>query len=130
MRKDAREFAFKMIFENLFPDCDEGLTYDTLLEQTSLSEEDVKFYNEIFSEYKSNKNDIEKIVKSACEGYQLERIYKVDLALMYLAITEIKYVKTPIAVAINEILNLSKKYSTEKSQSFINGVLAKVVKSV
>ena len=49
---------------------------------------------------------------------------------MYLAITEIKYVKTPIAVAINEILNLSKKYSTEKSQSFINGVLAKVVKSV
>ena len=48
MRKDAREFAFKMIFENLFPDCDEGLTYDTLLEQTSLSEEDVKFYNEIF----------------------------------------------------------------------------------
>ena len=130
MRKDAREFAFKMIFENLFPDGDENLTYDIIKEQASLNDEDLKFYDEIFNTYKENKNEIEKIVKNACEGYQLDRIFKVDLALMYTAITEIVYIKTPIAVAVNEIVNLAKKYSTEKSQSFINGVLAKVVKTV
>ena len=57
-----------------------------------------------------------------------ERVYKVDLALIYLALKEIDYFDTPKKVVINEIIELAKNYSTEKSASFINGFLADFVK--
>ena len=87
-----------------------------------------KFYEELFNSFKENQDEIEAIIKSNCEGYDLDRIYKVDLALLYLAAVELKFIKTPPQVVINEVLNISKKYSTDKSGSFINGVLSKVVK--
>lgn len=130
MRTDAREFAFKMIFETLFKDGDESLSFNAISENKTLNEQDLKFYQELFDAYKNNTNEVESIIKEQCEGYELDRVYKVDLALLFLAVSEIKYVKTPPSIVINEVLNLSKKYSTDKSGSFINGILAKVVKSL
>lgn len=130
MRTDAREFAFKMIFETLFKDGDESLSFNAISENKTLNEQDLKFYQELFDAYKNNTNEVEGIIKEQCEGYELDRVYKVDLALLFLAVSEIKYVKTPPSIVINEVLNLSKKYSTDKSGSFINGILAKVVKSL
>ncbi len=130
MRTDAREFAFKMIFETLFKDGDESLSFNAISENKTLNEQDLKFYQELFDAYKNNTNEVESIIKEQCEGYELDRVYKVDLALLFLAVSEIKYLKTPPSIVINEVLNLSKKYSTDKSGSFINGILAKVVKSL
>ena len=57
-------------------------------------------------------------------------MYKVDLAILVVAVYEIKNEKEiPVAVSINEALNLAKKYSTEKSAGFINGVLANFAKN-
>ena len=68
--------------------------------------------------------DILEFVK----GYDIDRIYKVDLAILVLAVFEIEFEKsTPQNVVINEAVELAKKYSTDKSYSFINGVLAKVI---
>ena len=61
-------------------------------------------------------------------GYSLDRVYKVDLALIYLAVSEIKYLDTPHQIVINEVVNLAKQFSTEKSSRFINGVLSAIVK--
>ena len=130
MRNDAREFAFKMIFEKLFKDGDDALSFNAINEIKPLNDVDLDFYNQIFLAYSNNSLEIQKIIADACEGYELDRIFKVDLALLYLAVAEIKYLKTPVAVVINEVINMSKKYSTEKSQSFINGILAKVVKKL
>ena len=130
MRTDAREFAFKMIFETLFKDGDESLSFNAISENKTLNEQDLKFYQELFDAYKNNTNEVESIIKEQCEGYEPDRVYKVDLALLFLAVSEIKYLKTPPSIVINEVLNLSKKYSTDKSGSFINGILAKVVKSL
>ena len=128
MRTDAREFAFKMIFEKLFKDGDETLSFNAISVDRALHEVDLKFYEELFNSFKENQDEIEAIIKSNCEGYDLDRIYKVDLALLYLAAVELKFIKTPPQVVINEVLNISKKYSTDKSGGFINGVLSKVVK--
>ena len=69
------------------------------------------------------------IIKDNIEGYELDRIYKVDLAILVLAIYELKFENsTPDKVVLNEAIELSKKYSTDKSFSFINGVLAKILK--
>ena len=130
MRTDAREFAFKMIFETLFKHGDESLSFNAISENKTLNEQDLKFYQELFDAYKNNTNEVESIIKEQCEGYELDRVYKVDLALLFLAVSEIRYLKTPPSIVINEVLNLSKKYSTDKSGSFINGILAKVVKSL
>ena len=60
--------------------------------------------------------------------WTIERISKVDLALLKLAIYEILFTDTPYKVAINEVVELSKKYSEDGSSNFINGVLASIVK--
>ena len=126
MRKLAREVAFKLIYQNLFGGDDE-LSFELLKAEEKLNEEEEKFSSQIFEAFEKDREEVEKLVRDSVEGYELSRIYKVDLALLYLALTEIKYIKTPVAVAINEALELSKKYSTDKSQSFINGVLKKIV---
>ena len=85
--------------------------------------------NELIGGVNVHYDEILDIIKNNTIGYELERIYKVDLAILVLAVYELKFSNsTPNSVVINEAVELSKKYSTDKSYSFINGVLAKVVK--
>ncbi|MBR5226767.1 MAG: transcription antitermination factor NusB [Clostridia bacterium] len=125
MRTESRVFAFKIIFSTLFEsDAEEAkLNFG---ENLSFSEQDKDFANNILTEFISNKTVLEAELKTVLENYELGRIYKVDLALIYLGMTEIKYIKTPKPVVINEVLEIAKKFSTENSSKFINGVLAKI----
>lgn len=125
MRRDARESAFKLIFETLFKDAEE----ETLDEVTSLlkKEADVKFCEDIFSAYMEHRDKLESEVASYLQNFDLSRVYRVDLALIYLALTEIKYLSTPKAVAMNEAIEISKKYSTSDSKKFINGILSAIM---
>ena len=62
------------------------------------------------------------------KSFKLSRIYRIDLAILELAIWEIDHTETPYQVVINEAVGLAKKYSTEKSVSYVNGVLAAFVR--
>jgi len=126
MRNEARENAFKLIFESLFHEVDKELSNENLV--ALKKEEDISFCNEIFSAFEDNKDDLKNKIESNLKNYEYSRVYKVDLALVYLALTEVLFCKTPKAVAINEALELSKKYSTEKSSKFINGILSAIIK--
>ena len=125
MRTESRVFAFKIIFSTLFEsDAEEAkLNFG---ENLSFSEQDKDFANNILTEFISNKTVLDAELETVLENYELGRIYKVDLALIYLGMTEIKYIKTPKPVVINEVLEIAKKFSTENSSKFINGVLAKI----
>ena len=124
-RLETREELFKLVFE-----------YTLVLEKNEMFEEEmqdtkldkdyiVSTYNGIIERYKELTEEIAKYTK----GYNIDRVFKVDLALLLVAVYEIKYMEDiPVAVSINEALNLAKKYSTEKSSSFINGVLANFAK--
>lgn len=70
-------------------------------------------------------NQIEKNLKS---DWKIERISKINLAILKLAIYELKYTDIPFKVAINEAVELAKKYGEDSSKNFVNGVLASVVK--
>jgi N utilization substance protein B len=70
----------------------------------------------------------QKIKENLKEGWKMERISKVDLTILRLAIYEIKYNKIPYKVAINEAVELAKKYGEDSSQNFVNGILASIVK--
>ena len=126
MRREARESAFKLIFETLFKETEE----ETFIEVTSplKKEEDKKFCEKIFEEYNLHKNELDEKISSHLKNFTLSRVYRIDLALVYMALTEIFYLETPKAVAINGALEISKKYSTQESSKFINGLLSSILK--
>ncbi len=87
-----------------------------------------EYVKEIAKGIKEKDEEITQMISQNLKaGWTIDRISTVDLALLKLAIYEIKYAKIPFKVAINEAVNLAKKYGEEQSASFINGVLAKVV---
>ena len=127
MRTDARVFAFKFIFADLFDTNEDGEEQiNVLKEEHILNDKDMSFSQSIIEAYKANKETIQNDVKNALKGYELERVFKVDLALIYTAVAEYKHISTPKPIVVNEVLEIAKKYSTDKSSGFINGVLAKV----
>ena len=71
---------------------------------------------------------IELIKKNLKQDWKIERISKVTLAILKLAIYEILYTETPFKVVINEVVELAKKYGDDASPNFINGILASIVK--
>ncbi len=125
MRKDARENAFKLIFEGLFHECDQLLSKENL---TPLKkQDDEKFFSDIMQNFDAHKEELKVKIEKHLKNFEFDRLFKIDLALIYLALTEIEYCGTPKAVAINEALELSKTYSTEKSKKFINGLLSAIL---
>lgn len=127
MRRDAREMAFKLIYESEFNDVDVELSFMSETE-INLNEEDKTFALTLFDLYQQNKTEIENSIISKLNGYELNRVYKIDVALLKLALTEINFYKqTPTPVVINEILEIGKKYSTENSPNFLNGILRALV---
>ena len=75
-----------------------------------------------------NKEEIKKLIeKNLKADWKIQRISKIDLSILKLAIYEIKYKEIPYKIIINEAVNIAKKYGEETSAPFINGVLAKIV---
>lgn len=126
MRTQARKVAFSIIYINLFEEKQDAEAFNFLCQEEHLKQKEIEFANELISAYLNNKDEIHNAVQNVVTGYKMQRIYKIDLALIYLAVAEMRYTQTPKLVAINETLELAKIFSTEKSSAFINGVLAKI----
>lgn len=131
MRKDARETAFRLIYSYLFDESKIDPLEERLcsFDDVKLDEEDRKYIKDVFEGVEENSATLKECVEKNAIGYKLDRVYMVDLAILLLAIYEIKYREDiPEKVSCNEAVELAKKYSTEKSPSFINGILASVLK--
>ncbi len=126
MRRNARENAFKLIFESLFHSVDKELSSENL--EVLKKDDDKTFFEQIMKNFEEHKDEIKTKIEENLKNFEYSRVFKIDLALIYLALTEILYVGTPRAVAINEVLELSKSYSTEKSSKFINGIISAIAK--
>lgn len=127
-RKNAREEVFKLIFEFCMNGEQNEISLNETLKLKKIKDEET-YIREVYFGAMEKYGEISEIIKKYAKGFAFERIFKVDLAILILAIYEIKYIEEiPSAVSINEALNLAKMYSTEKSSSFINGILANLVK--
>ncbi len=126
-RKQAREEAFILIFEKEFNDY-------ALEDILSLAEEvrDLKpdeYIKNVFFGVFENLEKIDEIISQNAVGWSIKRITKTALAILRLAIYEIKfYSEIPVSVSINEAVELAKKYATKEDASFINGILSTVAK--
>lgn len=128
MRGYARETAFCKIYS--FVMCGEYDGDFSQFDQTKLTEEDLAFADSLVKGVIEQKDKLDDIVREFSKAFKLERIYRPDLAALELALYELNNCDTPRAVAINEAVNIVKKYSTEKSVSYVNGILAAYVRSV
>lgn len=125
MRKFARETAFKLIFEYLFLKEQNETSIKELCSAPELSDEDRDYINAVYNGVIGKYDEIYGEIAGLSSDFKAERIYKVDLAILLLAIYEIDYMEdVPDIVAVNEAVETAKVYSTDKSHLFINGILA------
>lgn len=126
MRKTARENAFKLIFEKLINEDSDELGYTALTE--GLDENDKNFLDTLLCGVETEKEFLKSVVSRFLRGFNLDRIYKIDLAILYVSCYEILFLTdVPDKVSVNEAVELAKTYSTDKSPAFVNGVLAGVI---
>ena len=127
-----RELAFCYIYSQEIQKENSKAQVKLFLDSTEVEDGRTREYvKNVASGIKEHGEEItEKIAKNLKTGWTIERISKVDVSLLKLAIYEIKYKQIPYKVAINESLELAKKYGEETSKNFINGILASVVKEL
>lgn len=128
-RREAREQAFMVLFEKIF-DTEETVTE---IIQNAEANDFIKlngFAKELLSKYEANAKEIDSVLSEKSEGWQISRLPKVSLAIMRLAVTEIKYSEDiPAGVAVSEAVEIAKKYGTPDDASYINGVLGAVARA-
>lgn len=130
-RSKNREEAFKLLYSmQVIKEDDIDERIEMFLEQENITDEETKIYiKDIIIGTETNKEVIEKNIEDNIKSdWSISRISKVDLTLLKLGIYEILYSKLPYKVVINEVVELAKKYGDDKSKSFVNGVLASIVK--
>ena len=93
------------------------------------NQSEVKNYTiEIAEQFKINHKEIDEEIQKYSNGWDISRLVKIDKDILRIAITELLYTKgAPLKVVVDEAVELAKKYSTEDSSSFVNGILAKVI---
>ena len=125
-KKQNRVLLFKRVFEELFHESDDSLFFEGLEEV--VDEDAIDTINADFLELNSKKDELLSIISNASSENDIERIFKVDLAILLVATFELKYrPETPFKVVVNEAVNIAKRYSTDKSYAYVNGVLAKII---
>ena len=130
MRRDSREAVYKILYADLFYENDDEFEKETMTE-SSLSRDDEAFANALLSAIKKHKSELEEIIGKHARGYSFERIFSTDKCALYIAVAELKYFDDiPPVVSIDEALALVRKYSTEESLNFVNGILASVKKEL
>ena len=126
-RKEERELAFTLVFEKIF---NEESSIEEIVNnavEARLIEENTFAFSLAQLTYE-NCEEIQKIINENSVGWKVERLPKVSLAIMRLALCEILYVPSiPSGVSINEAVELAKKFGGDDAPAFVNGILAKLV---
>ena len=128
-RSELREQIFKLLFRVEFNSMEEMSEQEQLFienDDKEMSEADADYITGKYEKIAEKLSEIDEMINKETTGWDTTRIAKVDLAIIRLAIYEIKYDETvPTGVAINEAVELAKKFGQDQSQAFVNGVLAK-----
>jgi N utilization substance protein B len=130
MRNAAREAALNIIFAQQFnSDCMDSLK-KKIYKQFGLldNEEDLLFAADLVATVEERYDELIKGIENACHHYRADRINPMDKCILLIAMAEINYFDDiPPVVSVSEATGLARKYSTDTSADFVNGVLAGVI---
>lgn len=132
-RQKSREKAMELLFSMEISKNSYEETIETFIEdyEMDLNTIDVEYIKNVVKTVTDNLEVIDAKVIGSLVNWKLDRLSKVNLSILRLAVGEMMFIEdVPGSVAINEAVELARKYSDEKSTSFINGVLDKVLKAL
>lgn len=129
-RSGARDKAFKFLYQEEVQKDNNIEAINLFIENNKIENKDAqKYIIDTINGVNENLENITEIIKKNLkQDWKIERISKISLAILKLAIYEIVYAKIPFKVVINEAVELAKKYGDDNAPAFVNGILASVVK--
>lgn len=132
-RKEARENLMQLVFQmNAQRDFSEEAKLKFIEDQeVNITKDQVEYFEEVYTAVAAHKDDIDNYIEQSSDNWKIQRIAQVDLAILRLAVAEMAYCEgIPNSVSINEAVELGKKYGSNDSSKFVNGVLGKVFKNL
>ena len=133
-RRKARDITFKYIYSTLYGESATSDVIESIItadadEVLSLQGEEKSYFDKVTVGIKGKEQQIDDMILSKLKNWTIERIFKIDLAILRLAVYEIMYYEDmPPKVAVNEAVELAKKYGNDASSNFVNGVLREIIK--
>lgn len=130
-RTEQREHILRLIFgTEFYPPEETDEQIELYFEQTGIDDEkDKKYIGGKAKKIAEHAAELDKMINEHTTGWKTARMNKADLSILRLAVYEMKMDEdVPVSVAINEAVELAKRYGGEDSPSFVNGVLARIVK--
>ncbi|MDD3831947.1 MAG: transcription antitermination factor NusB [Clostridia bacterium] len=128
MRRQAREIAFALVFEYMFTQIKNTELDTEIFGTVELTDEDLIFIKTLYDGVIDNYDYYKSKVAQYSRGFKLERIFKIDLAIIMLAMYELSVYGTTVPICVNEAVSMAKKFSTPKSVSYVNGILAEYIR--
>lgn len=130
MRRKARELALRTIFESDFSKAPFVEVIDRVQHDSEPEPEVMQFLSQLMVAYADNHKVIDELIEKHSNNWKLFRMASVDRNIIRLGVAEILYFDdVPKSVSINEYLEIAKKYGTDESSSFVNGILDKIEKN-
>ena len=132
-RQRSSEIAMELLFsmeisKNSYEETIECFVEDYEMDLKTI---DLEYIKEVMKSVVDHKEEIDEVIKNSLINWTIDRVSKVNLTIVRLAIAEMLYINdVPEVVAINEAIELTKKYSDDKSVSFVNGALDKAFKNI
>lgn len=126
-RREQREQAFLLIYQQIFGSEPEKINAEDF---TLWTYEENEFTSSLVNGVYEKKEELDSLIEKYLKGWTINRISTVALAVLRMAVYEMKYVGTPASIVINEAVEIVKNYSLPPDSSFVNGVLSSVEKSL
>ena len=123
LRTKAREFAMQMLFQWEMSPQEPRKLEMKFWKGATASEDTEEFANQLFEATVRTAKDLDAVIEKHCENWRFDRIAAIDRAILRLALHELALAKTPARSVINEAVELAKKFSSEDSAGFVNGIL-------
>ena len=130
-RREIREEIFKLLFEHELIDNDIQKRIEEVIEEEKITKEDqIDFLKSYVTEIIENEEILIEKIKNILDGWTYERLGTIEKVLLKISFYEILIKKVGYEIAINEVLEIAKKYSYNDTKDFLNGILAKLVKDI
>lgn len=122
----AREQCFSVMFEMTFTEDSVEDILDNAVESRMLVP--LEYAEQLLTKYSENKDYIDGLISENIKGWSMSRVSRTARSVLRTAVCEMEYTSTPVSVVINEAVEITKKYGTEKEASFVNGILGTIAK--
>src|SRR3989339_1111546 len=129
-RRTSRRLSMQALYQTEVSGTDIAEAINNLFEEEDFIPETKKFARELAKAAWKERAETDETIKQLAKGWPLDRIGKVDLSILRVAIYELKEGTTPQAIIINEAVELAKRYSTAEAAKFINGILGTYLTTV